>query len=96
MQNEIGSLKGEIQKLESELRKREAIISSLKVDIDGLRREIQERDDTIQVSTSIYVRAYICILEHQQHYNSMLKYTYLFIMNATNTPFHIRTYMYSM
>ena len=30
------------------MRKRDNTISSLKTDIDGLRREIQERDDTIQ------------------------------------------------
>lgn len=30
------------------MKKRDSIISSLKNDIDGLKKEIQERDDTIQ------------------------------------------------
>ena len=48
LQEEIHGLKDKIQYYNVEVKKRDGIITSLKTDIEGLRREIQERDDTIQ------------------------------------------------
>ena len=48
LQEEIRQLKERNQQLGLEVRKRDNAIASLKTDIEGLRREIQERDDTIQ------------------------------------------------
>ena len=48
LQEEIRQLKEKNQQLGVEVKKRDNAISSLKTDIEGLRREIQERDDTIQ------------------------------------------------
>ena len=48
LQEEIHVLKDKIQHYNVEVKKRDGIIASLKTDIEGLRREIQERDDTIQ------------------------------------------------
>lgn len=48
LQNDIEEHKADITRLQGEVKKRDSIISSLKNDIDGLKKEIQERDDTIQ------------------------------------------------
>ena len=48
LQEEIRQLKERNQQLGLEVKKRDNAIASLKTDIEGLRREIQERDDTIQ------------------------------------------------
>ena len=48
LEEDIESLKCEIDKLKGDVRKRDLIINSLKTDIEGLRKEIEERDETIQ------------------------------------------------
>lgn len=48
MQKEIEEHKSEIQGLHSEENKLQGIIKSLEKDIYGLKKEIQERDETIQ------------------------------------------------
>ena len=37
-------IEGHIEKLRIEVKKRDGIINSLKTDIEGLRKEIEERD----------------------------------------------------
>ena len=48
LQEDKKSLKGDIQQLNQELRRRDTTIVSLKTDIENLKREIGERDETIQ------------------------------------------------
>jgi peptidoglycan hydrolase CwlO-like protein len=48
LEEDIEVHKGDIDKLKIEVKKRDGIINSLKTDIEGLRKEIEERDETIQ------------------------------------------------
>lgn len=57
LQNDIEEHKADITRLQGEVKKRDSIITSLKNDIDGLKKEIQERDDTIQDKV-------LCFLDH--------------------------------
>lgn len=52
LQGEIDDLKANILRLKQEVKKRDIIIASLNSDIDGLKNEIQERDDAIQDKVS--------------------------------------------
>ena len=54
LQDEIKGLKDEIGRLKSEVKRRDMIISSLKSDKEGQKKEIQERDETIQEKVCIY------------------------------------------
>ena len=53
LQDEIKGLKDEIGRLKSEVKRRDMIISSLKSDKEGQKKEIQERDETIQEKVCI-------------------------------------------
>ena len=48
MNKEIDMKNGDIEHLRSEKVKLETVIKSLEKDINGLKKEIQERDETIQ------------------------------------------------
>lgn len=53
-------MKETIQQDKVEVKKRNMVIESLKTDIEGLRREIQERDDTIQDKVSLTASTHAC------------------------------------
>ena len=68
-----------------EVKKRDIIIASLKTDIEGLRREIQERDDTIQdkVGGGHWNPLYIqCILDWKTAQLSILEVVQLAFEDA--------------
>lgn len=48
LQKEIDDYKAEIQRQQNENNKLQGVIKSLEKDIYGLKKEIQERDETIQ------------------------------------------------
>ncbi len=48
METDAADYKKKIEQLNLDVQKGNNIIGSLKKDIDGLKKEIQERDDTIQ------------------------------------------------
>ena len=48
MEKDANEYKKKIEQLNVDVQKGNNIISSLKKDIEGLKKEIQERDDTIQ------------------------------------------------
>ena len=48
MESDASDYKKKIEQLNVDVQKGNNIISSLKKDIEGLKKEIQERDDTIQ------------------------------------------------
>ena len=48
MDNDANEFKKKIEQLNLDVQKGNNIIASLKKDIEGLKKEIQERDDTIQ------------------------------------------------
>ena len=54
LQNEIDVHKEDIKKLQGENGKLNNVIKNLEKDIAGLKKEIQERDETIQVYDTLY------------------------------------------
>lgn len=54
LQKDIDEHKSEIQRMHGEQNKLQGIIKSLEKDIYGLKKEIQERDETIQDKVRAY------------------------------------------
>ena len=54
LQKDIDEHKSEIQRMHGEQSKLQGIIKSLEKDIYGLKKEIQERDETIQDKVRAY------------------------------------------
>ena len=50
--------KKKVEQLNADVKKGNDMISSLKKDIDGFKKEIQERDDTIQDKVEIKINIY--------------------------------------
>jgi uncharacterized protein YukE len=48
MESDAENFKNQIKQLNADLQKANNVITSLKKDIEGYKKEIQERDDTIQ------------------------------------------------
>lgn len=61
LQREIDSRDLEIEKLKVEQQKLHGIIKALEKDIMGLKREIQERDETIQDKVGLEMRRSLII-----------------------------------
>ena len=59
LQNEIDVHKEDIKKLQGENGKLNNVIKNLEKDIAGLKKEIQERDETIQVSAGIWKNKFV-------------------------------------
>ena len=53
MESDAADYKKKIEQLNLDVQKGNNVISSLKKDIEGLKKEIQERDDTIQDKVSL-------------------------------------------
>jgi hypothetical protein len=53
METDATDFKRKIESLNLDVQKGNNIITSLKKDIEGLKKEIQERDDTIQDKVSL-------------------------------------------
>ena len=55
METDAADYKKKIEQLNLDVQKGNNIITSLKKDIEGLKKEIQERDDTIQDKVTTFV-----------------------------------------
>jgi cilia- and flagella-associated protein 57 len=63
METDATDFKRKIESLNLDVQKGNNIITSLKKDIEGLKKEIQERDDTIQDKVNLIYLIYLMKLK---------------------------------
>lgn len=73
LQREIDSRDLEIEKLKVEQQKLHGIIKALEKDIMGLKREIQERDETIQDKVGLEMRLSLVIIQWNMREKDLCK-----------------------